>query len=97
MIVRIVKMGICPEHIDTFVKQFMTNKADIMNFKGCDFLELYKDTNDPTLYFTYSFWKSESALEHYRKSELFKTIWAKTKPLFNKKPEAWSLNRIETI
>ena len=97
MIVRIVKMGFKQEHINTFLNHFETNKKNIRAFKGCSFLELYRDTNDPTVFFTYSYWDSEAALEQYRQSVLFKTVWAGTKPLFNTKPEAWSVDKIATL
>ena len=44
--------------------------------------------------FTISHWDSEAALELYRQSELFKFTWAKTKPLFEEKAQAWSLLNI---
>jgi quinol monooxygenase YgiN len=97
MFVRIVKMGFAPEHVDTFLENFHNNKQDIRNFKGCRFLELYRDQKVPTVFFTYSYWEHESDLENYRHSELFQNIWAKTKPLFNAKPEAWSVNKLATL
>ena len=97
MIVRIVKMGFEAVNINTFLNHFETNKHDIRAFDGCHLLELYSDVNDPTVYFTYSYWDNETALEHYRQSVLFKTLWAKTKPLFNRKPEAWSVNKVATL
>jgi quinol monooxygenase YgiN len=39
---------------------------------------------------TYSHWEDEGALNAYRSSELFSNLWAKIKPKFSKKPEAWS-------
>lgn len=95
--VRIVKMGFEAAHIDTFLNHFETNKHHIRAFDGCRFLELYRDVNDPTIFFTYSFWDHEAALEHYRQSDVFKTVWAKTKPLFNRKPEAWSVDKVASL
>lgn len=97
MLVRIVKMGFHEKYIDTFLSNFNTNKKQIRNFKGCKFLELYRDKNNPNIFFTYSYWENENDLEHYRQSELFKTIWNKTKVLFNTKPEAWSVDKLETL
>ena len=84
-------------HIEAFLNIFETNKIKIRNFKGCQFLELYRDKNNQNIFFTYSYWQSENDLENYRQSELFHTVWAKTKPLFNAKPEAWSMDRIQSI
>jgi len=36
-------------------------------------------------------------LEAYRQSELFKNVWSKTKPLFNDKPQAWSVDKIVSL
>lgn len=97
MLVRIVKLGFHKKHIDTFLTNFETDKTAIRNFEGCNFLELYQDKNNPTLFFTYSYWDDEMALERYRNSETFTNIWNKTKILFNTKPEAWSVNKLASL
>ena len=97
MFVRIVKMNFNASEIDTFLENFNNNKEKIRNFKGCNLLELYRDKNNSSTFFTYSYWESEQDLEFYRKSELFKSVWAKTKVLFNDKPEAWSVDKLESL
>jgi len=97
MLIRIVKMGFDEANLDAFLSNFETNKNKIRNFQGCLFLELYRDKNDPTIYFTYSHWESEQHLENYRQSAIFKSVWTKTKPLFNRLPEAWSVDRIDRL
>lgn len=97
MFVRIVKMGFDETHIDTFLADFEVNKERVRTFKGCRFLELYRDKNQTNIFFTYSYWESESDLENYRQSDLFKGIWNKTKALFNMKPEAWSVDKLESL
>ena len=97
MIVRIVKMSFTEAKIEDFLHNFEKNKIQIRNFKGCKLLELYRDKNYRNIFFTYSYWESEQDLERYRKSELFKSVWAKTKVLFNDKPEAWSVDKIESL
>ncbi|RED48195.1 putative quinol monooxygenase [Seonamhaeicola aphaedonensis] len=97
MLVRIVKMGFHDAHIDTFLEHFNVYKDKIRHFEGCKFLELYRDKNNPTIFFTYSYWESENHLEQYRQSSLFTSVWNKTKVLFNKKPEAWSVDKLETL
>jgi len=94
MFVRIVKMSFEVSNIEIFLENFNNNKEKIRNYKGCRLLELYRDKKEPTLFFTYSYWKSEQDLENYRQSELFKTVWTDTKKLFNKKPEAWSVDKL---
>jgi len=97
MLVRIVKLSFETQHIEKFLSIFNTNKEQIRGFKGCEFLELYQDKLNPNIFFSYSYWQSKKDLENYRNSQLFKGIWAKTKSLFNDKPEAWSLNKIESL
>ncbi|MBI9042660.1 putative quinol monooxygenase [Lutibacter sp.] len=97
MFVRIVKMTFDATKIEQFLENFNENKTKIRNFEGCRLLELYKDKNEPTIFFTYSYWDSEKHLNNYRNSELFKAVWAKTKILFSDKPEAWSVDKLESL
>lgn len=97
MLVRIVKLSFKPEKIEEFLSNFETSKTKIRGFKGCNFLELYRDQNNTDVFFTYSYWNTEKDLENYRNSELFKGIWAVTKPMFNAKPEAWSVDKLATL
>ena len=97
MFVRIVKLSFAEENIATFLANFETIKYKIRNFEGNQLLELYQDKHNSNVFFTYSYWDSESDLENYRNSELFKGIWAKTKPLFNAKPEAWSVDKLASL
>ena len=97
MFVRIVKMRFHEENIETFLENFEENKNHIRNFEGNRLLELYRDKNDPRIFFTYSYWENESDLENYRKSELFGGVWKFTKALFSDKPEAWSVDKLESL
>ena len=97
MFVRIVKMSFQPDKVDEFLTNFNRNKTKIRNFEGCEFLELYRDKQQKNIFFTYSYWKSEKDLDNYRHSGLFKTVWAQTKVLFNERPEAWSVDKIESL
>lgn len=75
-----------------FLEIFETSKDKIRSFPGCRYLELWRCmAPNQHIFMTYSHWESEEALEAYRHSELFRTTWAKTKPLFSDRPEAWSL------
>ncbi|RKE94782.1 putative quinol monooxygenase [Ichthyenterobacterium magnum] len=97
MFVRIVKMSFDPSKIKIFLDNFDTKKEHIRAFEGCEFLELYRDKHNTNVFFTYSFWNTEADLERYRHSNLFKGIWAETKPMFNAKPEAWSVDKLATL
>ena len=97
MFVRIVKMTFDSNKIEIFLKNFNDNKQNIRNFEGCRLLELYRDKTNTSIFFTYSYWENEAALENYKNSTLFKNIWAKTKIYFVEKPEAWSVNKLESL
>ena len=97
MLVRIVKLTFKEEHIPTFEAIFEETKGSIRNFNGCEFLELYQDKNNPTIFFTYSYWLDESYLDAYRNSDFFKNVWQKTKRLFQDKAQAWSVDKKETL
>lgn len=97
MFVRIVKMTFDSSKTEEFLENFNKNKQKIRNSNGCRLLELYRDKNNPAIFFTYSYWKSEEDLNTYRNSDLFKNVWAKTKVLFKEKPEAWSLDKVDVV
>lgn len=94
MIKRIVKLSFEPQHIPRFLDIFENSKQQIRQFPGCHHLELLRCKNPNNLFFTYSHWENENALDAYRQSELFKKTWSDTKQLFNDKPQAWSVEII---
>jgi len=93
MLVRIVKMTFRPDAIAAFEALFNDKKTFIRNFPGCLYLELWQDIQQPGVFFTYSHWTGEDALNAYRDSGLFKEVWQQTKPLFAAKAEAWSVHQ----
>jgi len=82
-----------PEQLDAFLAVFDANKENIRAVAGCERLELLQDIHQPAIIMTYSYWNSEADLENYRHSDLFKSVWSKTKPLFAERPQAWSVNK----
>lgn len=97
MFIRIVKMEFKKDKVNEFLSNFNANKEKIRAFEGCHFLELYRSKEVLDVFFTYSYWESEDALEAYRSSELFKNVWKKTKALFASRAEAWSVDRIDSL
>ncbi|GMN12065.1 antibiotic biosynthesis monooxygenase [Croceitalea sp. MTPC9] len=93
MLVRIVKLTFKKENISSFEKLFEQTKQEIRNFDGCNFLEIYQELEKPNVFFTYSYWENEEVLDEYRNSDFFKSVWSKTKILFDAKPEAWSVHK----
>jgi heme-degrading monooxygenase HmoA len=94
MLKRIVKLSIQNDKKEDFIDLFEKNKKLISSFNGCKSVELIQDINQNNIFFTYSIWENKNALNNYRKSQLFKGIWSKTKTFFCDKPEAWSLQNI---
>lgn len=97
MFVRIVKMSFHSKYIVEFLEMFEKKKQVIRNFDGCKLLELYQDKTNPEIFFTYSYWDNENDLKNYRNSNFFKETWQQTKAYFNGKPEAWSVDKKESL
>lgn len=94
MIIRIVKLSFRHEHVTTFKTIFENKKQNILAQKGCRRLELFQDCDSENVFFTYSWWDSIEDLNNYRNSDWFNGVWNKTKRLFEKKPLAWSMEKI---
>lgn len=94
MIKRIVKLTFQKDKTADFLAIFEASKSDIRNFEGCLHVELLRLKTQKNVFFTFSIWEDENALENYRKSALFRTTWDKTKALFSEKPEAWTVEQI---
>ncbi len=94
MIVRIVQMTFRPDKAEEFKVLFEERRQKIRSFDGCHHLELWRDNTHPNIFFTYSTWESQAALDHYRFSEFFKDTWGRTKALFAEKPQAWSVTPV---
>lgn len=77
--------------VPEFLEIFRESSPMIRAFDGCNHVELLEVIGKPNILCTLSYWDSENSLEAYRNSVLFKTTWARTKVLFEDKPEAWSL------
>jgi heme-degrading monooxygenase HmoA len=97
MLIRLVRMTFQEDKIPDFLEIFNNSKQKIRHFEGCSHLELLQDTLQANVLMTYSFWESETHLNVYRNSELFKTTWAATKALFKEKPVAFSSERLEEV
>ncbi|MEC8832541.1 MAG: antibiotic biosynthesis monooxygenase family protein [Bacteroidota bacterium] len=96
MLIRIVKLTFKPENIASFEQIFEASKSGILAFEGCNMVELYQDIKNSNIFFTYSFWDTESHLNNYRNSDFFQEVWGNSKKLFADKPEAWSVTKIQS-
>jgi len=97
MLVRIVKLSFHNENVPAFLENFELMKEKIRSSPGNRLLELYRDKDNPDVFFTYSYWDNEDDLNNYRNSELFYDVWTFTKKLFNDKPEAWSVDKLVSL
>jgi heme-degrading monooxygenase HmoA len=95
MITRIVKLSFREEAVSAFLSIFEESKASIAAFPGQKDLTLLRDRMHHHVFFTISIWENAEALEAYRKSELFASVWSRTKALFAEKAEAWSLDELQ--
>lgn len=97
MLIRYVRMTFQEDKVEDFLKVFDESKEKIRAMQGCRYLELMQDVNQPAIFMTHSHWLSENDLNNYRDSELFKSTWAKTKPLFADKPLAFSVESVVVV
>lgn len=91
MLVRIVKLTFQEDKIDSFLAFFDTINNRVSGFENCYGMRLMQDIKNPHIVFTYSNWKDEAALNHYRDSDVFQGVWSTIKPWFGAKAEAWSV------
>ena len=96
MIVRIVHMHVRPDAVDRFQAIFEKQKAFIADFDGCQHVELLRSEDDPQAFTTYSHWTGADALERYRASHFFRTVWSEVRTLFDERPVARSYQRIHS-
>ena len=96
-LIRVVRMTFRPEEVLAFLENFEAHKILIRNFPGCRHLELWRDENQKNIFITYSHWENEEALNQYRDSELFKSVWSFTRSLFSEKPQAWSTKKLQEV
>ena len=97
MITRIVRMHFRPGEREAFLDIFNASKHLIRQFDGCQHLRLFNEAGRPDVFFTFSVWTSAAHLDAYRNSQLFDETWAATKALFADKPQAWSMEELETV
>jgi len=90
MLLRTVRMTFAPARLADFLEVFAEARPLIAAAPGCRHLELWQDARFPNVLTTFSHWDDQTALDAYRRSDLFKTTWAKTTPLFAAAPIAHS-------
>ncbi|WP_210490314.1 putative quinol monooxygenase [Rufibacter aurantiacus] len=90
MLIRVVRMTFVEEKVPVFLEIFKASREKIGSFPGCRSVELLQDYHLPHVYSTYSLWDSDEALNNYRKSELFGSVWKPTKALFSEPAQAFS-------
>ena len=94
MIIRIVKLTMREEEVETFKAYFATVCDTIRHQEGCNLLQAWQDINNPAIFFTYSLWDSQEHLDKYRDSAFFLQFWKTVKQWFGAKAEVWSFDKI---
>lgn len=82
------------EELASFLAVFEIKKEKILQFEGCQEVNLLQDIHDENTCFTISIWNSEEDLNNYRNSDFFQSTWKNVKTKFEEKPLAWSLKII---
>lgn len=95
MVIRLVKMTFKPGEADRFLELFEGWRHRIRAFPGCRHLDLWRDQQDPRVFFTHSHWDAPSDLEAYRRSSVFSEVWPTVKALFDAPAEAWTVERMQ--
>ena len=90
MLLRTVRMTFDPAQVGSFLSTFAEARPRIAAAPGCRHLELWRDARYPNVLTTFSRWESADALDAYRRSDLFRETWARTKPMFAARPVAHS-------
>ncbi|GAA4301484.1 antibiotic biosynthesis monooxygenase family protein [Nibribacter koreensis] len=93
MLIRIVRMTFQEDKVEEFLAIFHASKHQIAAMPGCHGVELLQDYHQPNIYHTYSTWESDQALNQYRQSTLFGTVWKPTKALFSAPAQAFSMRK----
>lgn len=92
MIKRIVTLYFNEEAVEEIKEVLAAKVADIRAVPGCQHLEIFQDTVEPSIMFSYSFWSSQEHLDAYRASSLFGEVWPFLKSHFRSAPRANSVN-----
>lgn len=95
MLHRFVRMSFKQECIEEFENMFNEIQSKIESFEGCHSVILLADDKEKNIFMTFSLWENEKALDNYRHSEFFTKTWTKTKLMFNDKPKAFSMYKVE--
>lgn len=90
MIVRFVRLQFKPEFIGEFLRLYRSSEPHILGMEGCLGVRLLRDTSDETVFFTLSEWRDAQALDRYRHSEFFRSLWPAVKAGFSAPPVAHS-------
>ncbi|MBL7753302.1 MAG: antibiotic biosynthesis monooxygenase [Chitinophagaceae bacterium] len=95
--IRVVTLQFKQEHVSDFLELFDERKEQIRNFPGCTHLQLWQDADEPTIFYTYSWWNHADDLENYRISTLFQDTWGRVKKWFSAPPRAFSSHEMITL
>jgi quinol monooxygenase YgiN len=67
MIKQIIKFDIKPEHISEFKSAIISTKKEAVKEAGSLEISLFQDKNQPNIFFEYSRWQDQAAVDAHRK------------------------------
>lgn len=70
MITRIVKVKLKEEFRETFLEYMKKFAADTCAFKNSHHVDYFADMDEPNNFHIYTIWKTEGALNKFRKSDI---------------------------
>ena len=88
--IRIVCLTIKSGKVESFRKVMEKYLPNFHDVPGCLYLEILEDIYRENIFYTYSHWKDQMALDTYKNSEIFKKVWQQVKPWFAEKAKASS-------
>lgn len=94
MITRIVKLKLKEEFVDGFLKYMEKFAQESREFKNNHHVDYFADMDESTHFHIYTIWKTEGALNKFRKSEINLNFKANIKE-WNASPyTAWTVQNV---
>ncbi len=90
MLARLVRMHFQPDKVDEFLALYAAARPVILAQPGCYSVQLVRQHDNPHAFATWSLWHDTAALEAYRTSAFFSTVWPQVKALFRLPADAVS-------
>lgn len=74
-----------------FQQLMLTLNNEIRCVDGCKHLEVLNDKADNLTIFSMAIWESEKAIDKYKKTDLYKTVWKQLNEYIAGEPHIWTV------